>query len=164
MRRLLHQPVLWYSLLSCLLLTTVSLLLQVLQQVTPPVTGQDGRSITVPQLEWQPTLLLLGIAAALAWRTGGLRVAVGVALSALLGSWLVTWTLLILPNALGMPALPSMPLVQQTRTVSVEQALLVLGRASFILVELGVVVTICGALLGWGAQRMVRRRLSSVAG
>jgi hypothetical protein len=164
MPRLLRQPVLWYSLLSCLLLTIVSLLLQVAQQVTPPLTGQDGRSITVPQLEWQPTLLLLGIAAALAWQTGRLRVAVGVALSVLLGSWLVTWTLLILPNALGMPALLSVPLVRQTRTVSIEQALLDLGNVSFILVALGVVLTTCGALLGWSAQLMIRRRLSSIRG
>jgi len=164
MRRLLHQPVLWYSLLSCLLLTTVSILLQVAQQVTPPLTGQDGRSITVPQLEWQPGLLLLGIAVAVAWRTGRLGMAVGIALSALLGSWLLTWALLILPNALGMPALLSVPLVRQTRTVSIEQALFDLGNVCFILVELGVVVIFCGALLGWSAQRMVRQRLSSISG
>jgi hypothetical protein len=164
MRHLLHQPVLWYGLLSCLLLTTLSILVQVAQQVTPPVTGHDGRSITVPQLEWQPGLLLLGTAAAVAWRTGRLRVAVGVALSAFLGSWLVTWALFIFPNALGMPALLSVPLAEQTQTVSIELALLDLARVSTILVELGVVVTICGALLGWGAQLMVRQRLSSVEG
>jgi len=148
MRRLLHRPSVWYGLLSCLLLTTVSLILHVLQQ-TPLVSGQSGLSIQAPQLEWQPMLILLGTAAAVAWHTGRIRVAVGVALSALIGSWLLTWALLILPTAVGMPVLLSLPLVQHTQSITVEQALLVLLIVSSPLALIGVVVATCGALLAY---------------
>jgi hypothetical protein len=90
MRRLLHRPSVWYGLLSCLLLTTFSLMLPVVPLTSPPSSEQSGLSITLPQLEWQCVLILLGTAVVVAWQTGRIRLAVGVALSALIGSWLLT--------------------------------------------------------------------------
>jgi hypothetical protein len=164
MRRLLHRPSVWYGLLSCLLLTALSLTLPVVPLTAPSSSGQSGLSITVPQLEGKSALILLGTAIVVARHTGRIRVAVGVTLSALIGSWLLTWALVMLPNALGVSALLSAPLAQQTRSITVEQAWLALLNVSFSLAFLGVVVASCGAVLGWGAQRLVRQRLSSVEG
>jgi len=164
MSRLLHRPSVWYGLLSCLLLTTLGLMLSVVPLTSPSGSGQSGLSITVPQLEGPSGLILLGTALVVAWHTGRIRGAIGVALSAYIGSWLLTWALVMLPNALGVSALLSVPLAQQTRSITVEQALLALVNVSFSLAFLGVIVASCGAVLGWAAQQLVRQRLFSVEG
>jgi hypothetical protein len=163
MRRLLDRPWVWYGPLSCLLVTAFSLVLQVGQQ-TPPISAPSGLFISVPQLEWQPMVVLLGTAAAVAWHTGRIRVAAGTALCAYVGSWLLMWALLIVPTALGIPPLLSVPLVQQTRSISLQHALFLLGAVSVSLTQLGVVVAFVGALLGWRVQHLLRQRLSSVEG